>query len=369
MQAIPASRKPGEQQSPPAATERCLALDALRGFVMLVLVWGACLDVTVLAKAPAFSSFASQFRHVRWEGFGVWESIQPAFWFVVGASLPFALSRRREQGVTFGANLRHACIRTLKLILLGQFLVSVAAGHFRLHPMETLTHLGVCYLCCFLILHFRFRWQVMAAVLLMAVTTGLYLVLPGAAGPFSPADNIGVIIDRATFGLDQAGRTVNITFLGTTVHMLFGAWTGLLLMSKRPHPEKLKILGAATLASFAAALALTPFNPVIQKVCTASFTFYGAGFALALAAAFFWLFDVRGYRRPAFPLLVVGMNSIFIYMLSPLLRRWIDQTAGVFTGRFQFLGPTGAIPQACAVTLVMWYVCYWLYQRKVFFKV
>jgi len=235
--------------------------------------------------------------------------------------------------------------------------------------METLTHLGVCYFCCFLILHLRFRWQVVAAVFLMAVTSGLYLLFPGAAGPFSPADNIGVIIDRAIFGLDQSGRAVNIYFLGTTVHMLIGAWTGLLLMSRKSHPEKLKILGAATLASFLAAIALTPFNPVIQKICTASYTFYGAGFALAAATALFWLFDVKGYRRPAFPLVVVGMNSIFIYMLGRAMTRWLDQSVGVFTERFQFLGPFGAIPQACAVVLAMWYVCYWLYQRKIFLKV
>lgn len=338
---------------------------------MLVLVWGCCLSLNAAAlrKDPAFRSFASQFEHVEWEGFGVWEWIEPAFWFVVGASLPFALARRREQGATFGANLRHACIRALKLILLGQFIVSVRAGHFALNPMETLTRVGVCYLCCFLLLHLPFRWQVAAAALLMGVTSGLYLLLPGAAGPFSPADNIGAIIDRAVFGMNQAGRTPNITFLGMTVHMLFGAWTAMLLVSEKSPRQKLAILVAATLASFLAALALLPFNPVIQKLCTASYTFYSAGYVLAVAAAFFWLFDVQGFRRLAFPLAVVGMNSIFIYMLSALLRPWIDQTAGVFTGRFQFLGPVGAIAQACVATLVMWCVCYWLYRRKIFFKV
>lgn len=347
---------------------RCLSLDAMRGFVMLVLAWGAALNVTTLSKNPAFASFAAQFRHVRWEGFGVWEAIEPAFWFIIGAALPLALARRRELGATFGANLRHACVRTLKLILLGQFLVSVAAGHFRLNPMETLTRLGVCYLCCFLILHLQLRWQVVTAAFLMAVTSGVYLLFPGAAGPFSPEDNIGLRIDRALLGWDRPGRTVNITFLGMTVHMLMGAWTAFLLRSRKSHAEKLKILGAAAVASFLAALALSPFNPVIQKLCTASYTFYGAGIALAVMMAFFWLVDVKGYRRPAFPLVVVGMNAIFIYMLGPLLRNWIDQTTGVFTARFQYMGPFGAIPQACLVVLVMWYACYWLYRREIFFK-
>ena len=148
----------------------------MRGFVMLTLCWGVALDVTALVKNPAFRSFASQFRHVPGEGLGVWRLIQPAFWFIVGAALPYALARRRDRGATLGANLRHASSRALKLILLGQLLVSLNAGRFRLHPMETLTHLGVCYFCCFLILHLQFHWQVMAAALLMAVTSGLFLL-------------------------------------------------------------------------------------------------------------------------------------------------------------------------------------------------
>jgi hypothetical protein len=26
------------------------------------------------------------------------------------------------------------------------------------------------------------------------------------------------------------------------------------------------------------------------------------------------------------------------------------------------------VAQSCAVLLAMWYACYWLYQRKIFFK-
>lgn len=157
MQSALASLEPAERLSPPTAAERYLALDAMRGFVMLVLCWGVALDVTILAKNPAFRSFASQFRHVPRAGFGVWESMEPAFWFAVGAAPPFALARRRERGATFGANLRHASTRALKLILLGQILVCLGAGRIRVTPTETPTQLAICYFCCFLILQFGFR--------------------------------------------------------------------------------------------------------------------------------------------------------------------------------------------------------------------
>jgi heparan-alpha-glucosaminide N-acetyltransferase len=341
----------------------------MRGFVMLLLCWGAILDVQSLTGYPMLRSFALQFRHVQWDGLRIWEVIAPAFLFVVGAALPFALARRLERGATFGQNLRHASVRALRLVLLGQILWCLHAGRYRFDPVETLTHIGLAYFCCFLILQLQFRWQAIAAASLLGLIWGLYLLFPGTAGPFSPADNIGAIIDRNVFGLDHAGYWVTISFIAGTVSMMFGAWTGSLLMGERSSQEKFKILSAATVASFGVAVVLTPFNPVIHKASTVSFTFYSNGFVLLAVVAFFWLFDLKGYRRLAFPLVVAGMNSIFIYIFRESLDHWIDTSLGVFTRRFLFMGALGPIIQASAVVLVMWYVCYWLYQRKIFFKV
>jgi predicted acyltransferase len=347
---------------------RYLALDSMRGFVMLVLCSNG-FGLGSLVKDPVYRPIASQFHHLPWDGLIIWELIMPAFMFMVGASLPFGLARRLEQGATFKQNLRHVGARALRLILLGQFLTTLHAGRYRYEPYETLTQLGLSYFCCFLILQLPFLRQALAAALLMLVNWGLYVLFPGSAGPFAPNDNIGVLIDKAVFGLNHAGSWATINFLGSTVTVLFGAWTGALLMSRRSHMEKLKFLLAAVTASFAVAIALTPFNPIIHKAWTAAFTFYHTGFVLAGVLVFFWLFDLRQYRRLAFPLVVVGVNSIFIYMLIQMLQGWIDKSLGVFTGRFQFIGPLAPAMQACAVTLVMWYACHWLYQRKIFFKV
>jgi predicted acyltransferase len=78
---------------------------------------------------------------------------------------------------------------------------------------------------------------------------------------------------------------------------------------------------------------------------------------------------MRGHKRAVFPLVVVGMNSIFIYSVGELFHRWLDRAVGVFTFRFEFLGQVGHIAQACSVVLVLWYLCYWLYQRRIFIKV
>jgi len=351
-----------------APEQRYQALDSMRGFVMLVLVSGG-FGLGSLIRNPKYQSLATQFVHRPWEGLVLWELIMPAFMFMVGASLPFALARRLARGATFRQNLRHIAGRALRLILLGQFLTTLHAGHYWYEPYETLTQLGVSYFCAFLILQLPFRWQIVVAGLSLFVNWGLYVLFPGSTGPFSPNDNIGVVIDKAVFGLNHAGSWATINFLGSAITVLFGSWTGMLLMSQRSHIEKVRVLGGVIVACFVLTFAFRPFVPIIHKAWTITFTFVHTGCVLLAVLIFFWLVDMKGYRWLAFPLVVVGLNSIFIYMLRETMNHWLDESVGAFTYRFQFLGDIGPAVQTCAIMLVLWYACYWLYKRKIFFKI
>jgi predicted acyltransferase len=177
------------------------------------------------------------------------------------------------------------------------------------------------------------------------------------------------VIDRAVLGHNYGGYYVTINFISSTVTTLFGVWTGALLMGSKPRGTKLKVLGLATAACFAFGLALTAVNPMVKRLWTASFTLYSTGWVLLMMLAFVLLIDVLGYRKFAFPLVVVGMNCIFIYSIFQVLQGWLNRSIGVFTYRFQWIGTLAPVVQTCATLLVMWYLCYWLYQRKVFFKV
>ena len=63
----------------------------------------------------------------------------------------------------------------------------------------------------------------------------------------------------------------------------------------------------------AVGLAIHPWNPIIKRICTTSFTIYSTGWVLLMLLVFYWVVEVKGYRKWTFPLLVVGANSIFIY--------------------------------------------------------
>jgi predicted acyltransferase len=84
---------------------------------------------------------------------------------------------------------------------------------------------------------------------------------------------------------------------------------------------------------------------------------------------FYWLIEMKQMKRWAFPMIVVGMNSIFIYSFSQVLRGWLNRGLKVFTADFSFLGGFGAIPQNILVLCIMWYLCFWLYRRKIFIKI
>jgi heparan-alpha-glucosaminide N-acetyltransferase len=107
----------------------------------------------------------------------------------------------------------------------------------------------------------------------------------------------------------------------------------------------------------------------LKRLWTASFTLYSTGWVLLMMLGFILLIDVAGVRKLAFPLIVVGMNSIFIYSAGFLVRGAINNWITVFSGGFKFVGTLAPVAQSCAVILVLWYLCYWLYKHRIFLKV
>ena len=347
---------------------RYLSLDAYRGLIMILLV-SVGLGFGALKGHPVFGMIAAQVDHVPWEGAVFWDLIQPAFMFMVGVAMPFALAKRIEQGATFRRNLWHVAGRSLKLIALAQLFGMASRGVINFGLINVLDQIAFTYLFCFLIMQLGFRWQVAMAALILAGHTALYYVFPGPDGPFSQTGNIGQVIDQAVLGKTYGGHYVTINFISSTVTTLFGVWTGMLMQSRRPTMEKIRVLALAAAGGFAGGLALSLFIPMVKRIWTASFTLYSTGWVLLMLIPFVWLIEMKGYRKFAFPLIVVGSNSIFVYVIFQMFRGMIDRAVGALTGRFVFIGLLAPVAQATATLLVIWYFCYWLYRRKIFFKI
>jgi heparan-alpha-glucosaminide N-acetyltransferase len=354
---------------PEAVTEqkRYASLDAYRGFIMLILA-SEGFGFSALQGDPTWGGVARWFDHVPWEGGVFWDMIQPAFMFMVGLAMPFALARRKKLGATDRDNFRHVLMRSLNLIILSQIIIWVGAGRIKLQLINVLSQIAFTYTITYLLLKLRWRYQAAAAVALLAGWTALFFAFPGPDGPFSHRNHIGLVVDRAIFHYDYDPAYSTLNFIPSTVWTLTGAWVGRLLMQSKAHSNNLKKLAGGMVLSFAVAFALRPWIPFIKQLCTASFMLYSLGWVLFMLIGFYLIIEVLGYRKWAFPLLVVGMNSIFIYFVSEVLRGWLDHAVGVFTFHYSFIGKLAPVVQATTVLLVMWYLCYWLYERRIFLK-
>jgi predicted acyltransferase len=284
--------------------------------------------------------------------------------------MPFALAIRARQGASFGDNARHVAIRSLKLIALSQLLSMGSSDHYRFQMINVLCQIALTYFLVFWIMQLRLRGQAAIAVALLVLHTALYHLFPGPDGPYSQEGNIGQVIDKAVMGYNYPGLWVGINFITSTVTTLLGAWTGMLLMQGRDHRHVIRTLLAAAGAGLALGLALSPWNPIVKRICTASFTLYSAGWVLLGMLIFYVVVEVKGYRRWTHPLVVIGANSIFIYAVSGwILRGWIERVVGVLTGNFTFVGTLAPVATALAVLAVMYWINDWLYRRRIFIKV
>jgi predicted acyltransferase len=354
---------------------RLVSLDAYRGLIMLLLVSHAFglieARTAILESYPQWGWLTLQVDHSDWTGVTLWDLIQPAFTFMVGIAMPFAFARRISKGATFSQLFKHVAWRAFVLIVLSNVLSNFDSNrsHPQLQFINVLCQIAFGYLLCFLITRLRFSYQVVCAFIMLAGYWALFVLFPGPQGAFSKVGNIGAVIDLKILGYNYPGYYTTINFIGNAATILFGYWAGMLLQSPRSQSSKLKILAIAAAAGFVLGLALEPFNPMVKRLWTVSFTFFSAGWVILMLMAFYWLIEMKQRKRWAFPMVVVGMNSIFIYSFSQVLRGWLNNGLKVFTSDFAFMGGFGAIPQNVLVLCVIWYLCLWLYRRKIFIKI
>ncbi len=407
MQATLPSATAVRQSAPaPERVSRNLGVDTYRGFVMLLMM----AEVVQLARvAHAFpgnwfwSFLAYHQTHTDWAGCSLHDTIQPGFSFLVGVALPYSIASRLAKGATFGRMLGHALWRSLLLIALGIFLRSMHSPQTNFTFEDTLTQIGLGYPLLFL-LGFRpprWHWYALAAIL-----TGYWLAwalypVPGPGFDYQavgvPADwqhhysgfaahwnknsNLGNAFDQwflnllprvAPFVANNGGY-LTLSFIPTLGTMILGLVAGRWLRASAPRMpmQRLLIAGAIGIAS-GLLLHFTGICPVVKRIWTPSWTLFSGGLCFLFLAGFCWVIEVRGYRKWAFPLVVIGMNSMAAYLMAHLFERFILDSFRINLGAhaFQMFG-AGVEPlvRGMAVLLVYWLMLFWMYRRKLFLRV
>jgi predicted acyltransferase len=380
MEAVRASTLPAAgsaNPSPqPVEKQRYLPLDAYRGLIMILLVSDG-FGFSKLTNDPVFHGIANQFHHRPWGGAVFYDLIMPAFLFMVGVAMPFSLGRRMEQGADKRQLLNHVEKRCVSLVIISWILISIEYKHPHIQFHNVLFVVAFTYFVCFFLMQLKFRYQAIVTFALLAGHSALYLLFPGPDGAFQPVTNIGAVIDRALMGrtyimpafLYHRAPFVNLNLIPEIASVLFGIWIGNLIRSNRARAEQLKIMTLGMIAAFASGLLFSPLVPINKWLWTATYTLYTTGWCILGLLVLYLVIDVLDIRRPMSVLTIVGMNSLFVYCVGEILRGWISNSLATFTGGFKFIGTLAPVAQSCAVLLVIWFVAYWLYKRKIYLRV
>ena len=88
--------------------------------------------------------------------------------------------------------------------------------------------------------------------------------------------------------------------------------------TSRTTAEKLKglVIGGVALTLAGLVLQWLHINPIVKRIWTSSYTLYSGGLVVLMLAGFYALIELKGWKRWAFPLLVIGANSIAVYVMS-----------------------------------------------------
>ena len=165
--------------------------------------------------------------------------------------------------------------------------------------------------------------------------------------------------------------------------MLFGLMCGELLRSSWRPSRKLLTMIVAGLSGLAVGYLLdyTGICPLVKRIWTPSWTLFSTGWCLLILAGLYLVIDWIGLRFWAWPLVVVGVNSIAIYCMEMLLGGWTARTFKTHLGEDIFSMSRFGEPwhrfgelwqptvQAVSIGLMYWVVCLWMYRRKVFVRI
>lgn len=370
----------------PKPAVRNVAVDAYRGLVMLLMMAEVVQLARVFRNFPTsrFWSFLAYHQsHVAWAGCSLHDTIQPGFSFLVGVALPYSIASRIAKGGTFGRMLVHAMWRSFLLIVLGIFLRSIGKPQTYFTFEDTLTQIGLGYTFLFLLAFQppKRQWIALGAILFGYWAWWALYPAPDWASHWAKEMNAGVAFDRWFLNLfprtqpflNNGGGYLTSSFIPTLGTMLLGLIAGQWLRGAAPRiPFRKFLIAAGACIAGGLLLHITGVNPVVKRIWTPAWTLYSGGLCFLFLSAFCWMTEVKGWRGWAFPLVVIGMNSMAAYMIAHLWERFIIDTFRTNLGpnAFQLFG-VGYEPlvRGIAVLLIYWLTLYWMYRRKLFLKV
>jgi len=342
-----------------------------------------------------------QFEHKTWQGVSLWDLIQPSFMFMVGVAVPMSCAKRRQAGQGILGMAWHALTRSLLLILIAVALSTKGTDKQTVWVFtNVLAQIGLGYLFLFIIAALSWEYITACIIALLAGYTAFFAlhplptseqftsiqsikvpaegILQGWFGHWSIHFNAAAQFDRWLLNLlpqaqafeYNSGGYQTLNFVPSLATMLGGALAGQFLthspLEARSKCVRLFVTGVILI--FLGTILDIVAVPAVKRIWTPSWVVLSGGWVLLMLSAFYWLVEIAGFRRLVFPLVVVGMNSITIYVLHHLCSGWIRESLHKHLPASAFPSEWLPIIDRCGVLLVLWLFCWWLYKQKAFLR-
>ena len=273
-----------------------------------------------------------------------------------------------------------------------------------------LQRIAVCYLIVSLIfLHTNWKQQTAIGIGLLLLYWGLMTLIPVPGCEVTTIDdkacNLAAWLDRTILTeahiwrsakvFDPEGILSTIPAIVTTLSgVLAGSW---IIRSTRRSDDKSEIRNpkseietAAGLFFFGTLLLALGWSwslvfPLNKSLWTSSYVLYTSGLALLTLAFCYFLIEIKGYRRWAWPFVVFGVNALALFVFSGIMARLLGmvRVAGADGGRevplqqwifnnvfASWASPINASLAYAICFILLWLFLMWLlYRKRIYVKV
>ncbi len=402
--AVPATAP--QQLAPPLSSpNRLTSIDTYRGFVMFLMV-AEIFHLSKLSDGHPDSLWRHLLKvhtsHVEWVGCSLHDMIQPSFSFLVGTAMAFSLAARVRAGSSLGRMALHAVWRSVVLVLLGVFLRSLQSPQTNWTFTDTLSQIGFGYFPLFLLAltPAAVQYGAIATILIGYWIAFVIYPLPPADFDYAAVNatsehlfngfqehwnknsNLAWAFDRWFLNLFpqtkpfefQSGGYSTLSFVPTLATMLLGLRAGFLLRGEQTPARKVRWLLVAGAACLAAGWLLGAIGvcPVVKRIWTPAFALFSGGWCFLILGSLYAVIDVAQWRRWTYPLVVIGANSIAIYVMdwtmADFFYRAYDRHFGAIL-RGWFTEEVAVTLMRAGVVVTFWSILAWLYRRRVFIKI
>ena len=362
-------------------TTRLMSLDALRGFDMLFIMGGQGL-ICAIAAALGHPEFKASFGHVGWHGLQFMDCIFPLFLFMAGVSFPFSCAKSRERGMSDGRIAVKSLKRGLTLVVFGLCYAGLLSFNFEhARAWSVLGRIGMAWMFAswlYLLFGTKARIGIAAGILASVTVFTIFVTAPDAAAnadPFSPEGNFGCWLDRVVTN----GHTLSKMYdpegfaglLPAIVTAMLGMFAGEIVRRGGSVATGRKALAllACGVGCLVAGLLLSNVFPINKKLWSPSFVLVVGGISFLAFSLFYWIVDVLGWRKWSFFFMVIGMNSITIYMAQAIFG-FHKARDFFFSGVASlFAEPWRPVVLQIGYIAVCWTFLYFLHRKRIYLKV